>query len=221
MGKRDITERHLEAFADVFADIMNSTLLFGTGLKINPDDLSDAAARTFYKSAGEIREQERDVAKFWKRGNVVLCLLGLENQTEVDPLMPPRVQGYEGGDVRYQIAKRDGEIRAARNAGDSDRVKELQKTKLYPVVTVVLYYGMTHWTGPKTTVECMDVPPELLPYVNNCRINVVEVARLTDEQRASLTSDFRIVVDYFYQMRVIRNTTRRRRRLNTLRPCLI
>ena len=122
MGKKDITEKHLEAFADVFADIMNATLFFGTDLKVHPDDLADAAPRTMYKSAGDIREQERDVAKFWKRGNVVLCLLGLENQTEIDPLMPPRVQSYEGGDIRYQ---------------------------------------MGHWTGPKSTLECMDVAPEL------------------------------------------------------------
>ena len=202
MGKKDITEKHLEAFADVFADIMNATLFFGTDLKVHPDDLADAAPRTMYKSAGDIREQERDVAKFWKRGNVVLCLLGLENQTEIDPLMPPRVQSYEGGDVRYQIVRRDEEIRAARQAENDARLKELQKKKLYPVVTVVLYYGMGHWTGPKSTLECMDIVPKLLPYVNDCHINVVEVAWLTEAQRAALTSDFKIVADYFYQMRV-------------------
>ncbi len=97
MGEKDITEKHLEAYGDVFADIVNGTLLFGTGLKIEEKDLVDTGARTIYKSSGELHGQERDVVKLWKRIHMTICLLGLENQTEVDPMLPLRVQGYEGG----------------------------------------------------------------------------------------------------------------------------
>ncbi len=202
MGKKDVTEKHLESFADVFADIVNVTLLWRTGLEVDPDDLADTGARTVYKSAGDIHTQERDVVKLWKRGKVVFCLVGLENQTSVDFTMPLRVFGYEGGDMRYQIVQRDDGLREARRAEDAARVKELQEMKFYPVTTVVLYYGSGHWTGPRTLLECMDVAPELRPYVNDIHINVVEVAYLSDEQRAALTSDFKILADYFYQMRV-------------------
>lgn len=67
MGEKDITEKHLEAYGDVFADIVNGTLLFGTGLKIEEKDLVDTGARTIYKSSGELHGQERDVVKLWKR----------------------------------------------------------------------------------------------------------------------------------------------------------
>ena len=198
--EKDITERTLEDYNDVFADIVN-TVLFKADV-VKPEDLHDTGIKSQLKTANAITEQERDTAKLWKNGTITLSLLGLENQTEIDPLMPPRVQSYEGGDVRYQIVRRDEEIRAARQAENDARLKELQKKKLYPVVTVVLYYGMGHWTGPKSTLECMDIVPKLLPYVNDCHINVVEVAWLTEAQRAALTSDFKIVADYFYQMRV-------------------
>ena len=204
MGTKDVTEKHLEAYADVFADIVNVTLLLGTGLRVEPDELLDTGARTVYKSSGELREQERDVAKLWKRREVIFCLFGLENQTRVDRFMPLRVQGYEGGDVRFQLARRDDELRSARRAGDEARLRQLREMKFYPVVTLVLYYGMGHWTGPRSVLECMDVAEELRPFVNDCRLNVVEVAWLTEEQRSALTSDFRIVAEYFHQMRVNR-----------------
>ena len=45
------------------------------------------------------------------------------------------------------------------------------------------------------------MPQGLEPYVNDYRINLFEIAYLSDEQVASFRSDFRIVADYFVQMR--------------------
>ena len=41
----------------------------------------------------------------------------------------------------------------------------------------------------------------MLPYVSDYRINLFEIAWLSDEQVAKFKSDFRIVADYFVQMR--------------------
>ena len=40
----------------------------------------------------------------------------------------------------------------------------------------------------------------LKPFVNDYRVNVFEVPRLTAEQVGQFRSDFRIVADYFVQM---------------------
>jgi hypothetical protein len=45
------------------------------------------------------------------------------------------------------------------------------------------------------------VPEELKPYVNDSKINLFEIAYLTDEQVKLFQSDFRIVADYFVQVR--------------------
>ncbi len=64
MPEKDITERHLESYNDVFADIVN-VLLFDGQRRVLPDDLRDTRARTQYKADGKLREQERDVSKLW------------------------------------------------------------------------------------------------------------------------------------------------------------
>ena len=45
---------------------------------------------------GRLHGQERDVSKFWKRGNIRICLYGLENQTAIDVDMPLRVMEVLG-----------------------------------------------------------------------------------------------------------------------------
>jgi len=49
--------------------------------------------------------------------------------------------------------------------------------------------------------ECLDILEELKPFVNDYRMNLYEIAYLTDEQVQMFTSDFKIVADYFVQMR--------------------
>jgi len=63
---------------------------------IKPEALQDADTKSQYKFADKIREEERDVAKFCKQGNVRIAFYGLENQTAIDKDMPLRVIGYDG-----------------------------------------------------------------------------------------------------------------------------
>ena len=58
MGDKDITERSLEWFNDVFSDIVNAWFAVNSvkGFTVMPEDLSDALTRTAYKSGGEVRD---------------------------------------------------------------------------------------------------------------------------------------------------------------------
>ena len=179
MSERDITEKHLEAYNDVFADIVN-VLLFNGQRRVHPDDLRDTKARTLYKADGKLREQERDVSKLWVSEGIVISLIGFENQTVADRDMPLRVLGYDGADYRNQLSAKDG---------------------LYPVVTLVLYFGESPWTAPQSLYERISIPEELRPFVNDYRVNVFEISRMTDDQVELFTSDFRIVADCFVQTR--------------------
>ncbi|MCH4032799.1 MAG: hypothetical protein LKE85_02060 [Lachnospiraceae bacterium] len=49
--------------------------------------------------------------------------------------------------------------------------------------------------------ECFSIPDRLAPYVSDYKINLFEIAWLTDEQLKRFHSDFRIVADFFVQMR--------------------
>lgn len=71
-----------------------------------------------------------------------------------------------------------------------------------PVITLVLYFGTKkRWNAPLNIKGLMDIPEELEPFVSDYKINVFEIAWLSDEQVKMFKSDFRIVADYFVQMR--------------------
>ena len=55
---------------------------------------------------------------------------------------------------------------------------------------------------PLNLIDCLgDVPEELKPFISDYLINVFEVAFLTREQVELFQSDFKVVADYFVQMR--------------------
>ena len=178
MAEKDIMEKTLESYNDVFADIVNGLLFDGRPV-VSEDALTDAQPFSMYKAEGGLHEQERDVSKYWGACPVRIALLGLENQTDVDRDMPLRVMGYDGAAYRAQL--------------DEDN--------RYPVVTLVLYFGERRWKRRRLH-ECLNIPKEMLPYVSDYRINVFEIAWLTDEQISRFHSDFQIVADYFAHKRL-------------------
>ena len=183
MGEQDITEKILESYNDVFADIVNVFLFNGEQI-IRPDELVDQAPRSAYKADGQLREIERDVAKRWIKSNIRIACIGFENQTNSDASMPLRVFGYDGAEYRTQL------------------LKENRNNPFYPVVTLVLYFGHEkHWDKPLTLHEAVNVPELFKPYVPDMKVNLFEIAFLTHEQVSLFKSDFRVVADYFVQKR--------------------
>ncbi len=178
MGQKDIAEKTLEDYNDVFADIVN-VLLFDGKEVIKENELSNVKDKSQYKVDGELHEQERDVSKFWIKGKTQIALCGLENQTAIDKDMPLRIMGYDG--VSYRAQMLDG------------------KKERYPVVTLVLYFGIEHWKE-RSLYECMHIPEELKSYMNDYKINVFEISYLSDEKVKMFKSDFRFVAEYFTQM---------------------
>jgi len=194
MAGKDIAEKTLEAYHDVFADIIN-VLLFNGEPYVKENELEEESPHSSYKADGKLHAQERDVAKYWRKGLVRIALYGLENQTEIDRDMPLRLFSYDGAAYRGQLL------------ADKELKKKTGKAaSRYPVVTLVLYFGyQKHWKTPRTLYDCLDIPEKIKPYVNDYHMNLYEIAYLDDEQINMFTSDFRIVADYFVQMRKNRN----------------
>lgn len=180
MGEKDISEKLLEDYNDIFADIVNA-LVFNGEQRIKPDSLTNANVHSQYKADGKLHEQERDVAKKWEECNVELALLGLESQTKVERLMPFRIFGYEGASYRAQLLTKEQNI--------------------YSVVTIVLYFGEEHWNQPKRLKELIKIPIGLEEYVNDLEIHVFEISWLTDEEISRFKSDFRVVANFFSKKR--------------------
>lgn len=192
MADKDMAEKTLEEYDDVFADIVN-VLLFQGECRVMESELEQAVERSVYKAGGKLREQERDTAKYWKKLNIHLALFGLENQTEPDRDEPLRVIGYDGAAYRGQLFY----------TTDENGVRRRNGNPRYPVVTLVLYFGLKRWNAPTTLYGCFGdaLDESIRPYVKDYGINLFEIAYLTEEQAAMFRSDFRIVADYFIQLR--------------------
>ena len=200
MAEKDKVQRTLESYNDVFADIMN-VLLFDGREVVRENELTDAQPFSYYKMDGKkVHGQERDVAKFWKNGEIRLSLIGLENQTNVDNFMPLRIIGYDGATYRKQVNELRDIIR--KNKGCSSK-QRLPLPDMYPVVTLVLYFGDTHWTAPKTIKECFS-KSIFDNYISDYGINVFEIQYLSDETVSNFKSDFKYVAELFVQTRKFR-----------------
>ena len=183
MANKDIAEKILEDYPDVFADIVNGFLFDGEAV-IKPEELEDMQLRSAYRAEMKLHDMERDVAKRWKKNGIRIACVGFENQTAPDSRMVLRVLGYDGAEYRTQCLKE--------NLGN----------RPYAVVTIVLYFGYERrWTEAKSLYEAVSIPEELKPFITDTKLNVFEVAWLEDEQVAKFKSDFRIVADYFVQKR--------------------
>mgnify|MGYP001623925955 CR=1 FL=1 len=133
MGQKDIAEKLLEDYPDVFADIIN-VLVFQGERRVREEDLHQTKVRSQYKADGtKLHEQERDNFKVWCNGNHKV-LLGIENQTKIDRDMPLRVIGYDGAAYREQILDK----------GERERSQ---------IMTLVLYFGEKPWKQPKSLKE--------------------------------------------------------------------
>ena len=183
MNGKDITQKMLERYNDVFADIVN-VLLFNGKRIVDEDALIDTPADSALKIDGEIHSQYRDVAKYWKNSQINIALFGLENQTVPDKLMPMRVIGYDGAEYKKQV------------------LEENRYKKKYPVITLVLYMGYDrNWKYSNSLLDLLEVDENLKPYVSDYKINVFEIAFLDREKIELFKSDFRMLADYLYQMR--------------------
>lgn len=186
--EKDIVEKILFDKEDVFADILN-VLLFNGEEVIQPQALVPTEERAQLKIGKTIHEQERDVAKIWVPGNIRFALFGLENQTKVEKDMVMRVISYDGTSYKEQVVhnRQDGTV----------------KWIPYPAITIVLYFGYRPWNGPRTLLELLGdaIPDNLKPFINDYKLHIFEIPFLPPEKVAMFRSDFRIVVDYFVQMR--------------------
>ena len=196
MGEKDLAQKTLEAYNDVFADIVNVLLFDGKEL-VKEDELEQESPDSNYKVDGKHHELKRDVAKYWKHNNIRIALVGLENQIETDKYMPIRVMSYDATAYRQQLLNQ-----YETDPETGKQVKKKNADPIYPVVTMVLYFGNIPWKKYKTLLEVVEVPDELKPYVSDYNTNIFEIAWLSNEQVEKFKSDFKIVADYFVQMRI-------------------
>ena len=180
MGNQDQTEKMLLDFNDEFAEVF-SVLVFKNKIKIDPNRLQDAATEYHHFEKGNPKELRRDIVKRYDGARLGFILLGIENQSDVDTLMPIRLMGYNWTRYRYQASQA--------NTRPPERMLE-------PVFAHVINFSYKKkWDWPLALKDIVQVPNELEEFFQDYKITVTNVAWLTPEDRSLLTGDFRILAD--------------------------
>ena len=150
MGAKDLAEKNLLQYKDVFSDIVNVNL-FGGRCYVSAKELSREPGELITKAVSDdkLRQLQMDVPMKCKKHNrsFFLCL---ENQSDKNNVMPVR-------DMGYQHAKYMEQIKAAKESNQktsnypNPMTKELNDSqKLSPVITLVLNYSQKEW---ETTIR--------------------------------------------------------------------
>ena len=129
-------------------------------------------------------------------------LLGIENQTDVHYAMPVRNAIYDALQYGRQVADIAAEHR--RNKKDFTGKSNgeylsgfLKEDCIKPVITLVIHFGAEEWDGPLSLHEMMSTRDmELLSFVENYRIHLIDPAKLTEEQLNKFSTSMREVIGY-------------------------
>ena len=195
---RDLTEKNLVEEAEVFADISNVNLYDGRNV-IRPEDLELLPQEMHYKdSEGKPAKVMADVRMRWRKNGSVIAMIQIENQSEINNIMPIRDLGYIFNNYNEQIKEhqreneRNGRHFYARELGDDER--------LQPVITFVLYYGKEEWKRPLSILDMLDLDEEekkeLEPFLLNHKIHLISLSRLDEKEVEKYKSDFWHVIKF-------------------------
>lgn len=179
MGQQDLTQKSLEHYPDVFADIINALLYEGRQLLL-PQCLQPAPTESLYHSrTGKLRNQFQDISKYEMREGKILLQYVVENETNPDKRLLLRKAGYEGAIYREQFDRKDNEI--------------------YPVISIVLYWGKGRRRIERNMQSLFvgtPFPREAVRYIGNAELYFFQMRTLPARVRERFRSDMRIVVDY-------------------------
>lgn len=199
--EKDLQKKGYFYAPERFADLINGLMCAGKEV-ISPSDLSDMDSQTgFFQGASGSRarnskrkQRYRDLIRKAAFG-VNFMVVGIENQEEVNYLMPLRAMTYDAAEYERQAAEIRRRVKKQKDITAAEFLSGFRKdSRLHPCITLVLYYG-NHWDGARdlfSILDFTDIPKELQEKVNNYRIYVCEVRKFenTDVFRTDLKQLF-------------------------------
>ena len=209
MGKVDIATKQYMSHRDVIADVFNFYIYDGRQV-IKPEKLQKidtAEVALPYGNDAEIAVQKlRDNIMLWTMAmddKAAYAVLGIENQDKIHYAMAVKNMLYDALQYVKQVEEAK---RSYRNGLNKKRIKlnseeflsGLKKAdRLMPVITLVVYFGDKDWDGAKSIHEMLSVDDdELLSYVPNYKINLIEPAKISDEDYDKFKTDVGSVLQF-------------------------
>lgn len=156
MARTDEPIKKLFKNKENFADLFNATVFHGEQvikadklIEINTEDihidnaLLEKENTLEEKEELEITKKYRDLMMLYE-DQVLQIVLGCEDQSTIDYSMPMRTMLYDA----LAYAKQQNDLELKQNTeGKYYRRKMTKSEKVFPVLTIVFYYGEKQWDG--------------------------------------------------------------------------
>ena len=187
--EKDITWSDFFEDNSRYADIINGLGCAGSQL-VASEDLSELDTKK--------RSKTRDLIRKAALG-INFAIIGIENQDEIDYELPVRIMNYDALHYKRQVTKISKEVRAnSQGLEPGEYLYGFKKeSRLYPIVSFVLYAGEQPWRAAESLHEIIDftdIPETLKNMVSDYKIQVIDIRRLQDT--SVFKTDVRHVFDF-------------------------
>ena len=185
--EKDVSWKEYFRDDERYADVING-IGFGGRQLVTGADLQEVDPQTILGRMSGLagrgkRVRLRDAVRKVALG-VSFAIIGIENQEIVDYGMPLRCMEQDVGDYEKQAQRLRKKVRKQKGLRPGEYLYGFGKdSRLYPVVTFVLYGGKDEWDGPRSLHEMLDmdeVPVELRELVEDYHLHLVDIRRLAD-----------------------------------------
>ncbi len=177
MGEKDILEKNLMSYADVFADCENA-LAYGGRKRLKAEEVHPAPTESFYRGKDKVHSQFSDVSAYLVENGEIRLQYIIGNETALEGRQVLRKASYQGGSYRAQL--------------------ESEKS-VYPVIGMVIDWSRKGTRIPKSLHELLrreGASQEDLELADDVKLTVYHMNNLSAEIRERFTSDMGFVVDY-------------------------
>ena len=186
-----------------FADAINFFLFNGDQVvsaanlrELDPTEI----ALVYGNNAKEPTQKIRDVAKSWTGmydGNAIYMILGIENQSKVHYAMAVKNMVYDSLNYAKQVMEAKKSRKGETMTGEEFLSGFSKDDQLIPVITLVVYFGAEEWDGPMSLHKMFETQDQrILKYVPDYEINLIQPAKITDEEFPRFRTELGRVLEY-------------------------
>ena len=198
--KKDITWSSYFEDEERFADFVNC---FGcNGVQyVQEKDVHTEDTKGSFMVQKDAFSKMRDVVRRVVFG-VNFCIIGIENQEVIDYAYPLRELTYTVANYEKQRRKIARKVKKLPQSmlQRSEYFYRFRKTdRLKPTITFLLYSGLEEWDGSTDLQGMLDLtqlPEDLKDKVQNYRVNLIEIRKLSEEQISELKTDLKQVLQF-------------------------
>ena len=185
--KKDSASKDFFGMEANYSSLCNGKLHDGRQV-IRPEDLMDADTSVRLK---HINEKNRDVVKriaVRTGGSVTYRVVNIEAQSYEDRMMALRSLIYEVGEYDRQMRRLKHRNKDAKEGKFLTGIRD--DDTLEPVVTVMVNLSGSPWTSPRKLSELFAIDdPEMLRYVNDYEMVIVDPYAMTQEELERYTGE--------------------------------